>query len=90
MTRPEDPARQEDPTLTYLTHSAAYGRPGQGDGVLLGLFRLLGRGIRALVSRARRQPVPTVPNRLTCTAVKRTYERARRPTHEVHEVPVPA
>ena len=41
MTRPEDPARQEDPTLTYLTHSAAYGRPGQGDGVLLGLFRLL-------------------------------------------------
>jgi hypothetical protein len=25
MTRPEDPARQEDPTLTYLTHSAAYG-----------------------------------------------------------------
>ena len=54
MTRPEDPARQEDPTLTYLTHSATYGRPGQGDGVLLGLFRLLGRGIRALVSRARR------------------------------------
>jgi hypothetical protein len=25
MTRLEDPARQEDPTLTYLTHSAAYG-----------------------------------------------------------------
>ena len=54
MTRPEDPARQEDPTLTYLTHSAAYGSPGQGDGILLSLFRLLGRAIRALVSRARR------------------------------------
>jgi hypothetical protein len=26
MTRPEDPARQEDPNLTYLTHGAAYGR----------------------------------------------------------------
>jgi hypothetical protein len=54
MTRPDGAARQEDPTLTYLTHGAASGSPGQGDGILLSLFRLLGRGIRALVSRARR------------------------------------
>jgi hypothetical protein len=54
MTRPEDPAKQEDPTLTYLTHSAAHGSPDQGDGVLLSLFRLPGRAIRALVNRARR------------------------------------
>jgi hypothetical protein len=54
MTRPEDAARQEDPNLMYLAHSAAYGSPGQGEGVLLNLFRLIGRGIRALVRRARR------------------------------------
>jgi hypothetical protein len=54
MTRPDGAAKQEDPTLTYLTHGAAYGGPGQGDGVLLSLFRLLGRGIRAPVRRARR------------------------------------
>jgi hypothetical protein len=54
MTRPEHPARQEDPTLTYLTHGTAYGSPGQGHSVLLSPFRLPGRAIRALVSRARR------------------------------------
>jgi hypothetical protein len=54
MTRPQDPARQEGPTLTYLTHGAAYGRPGQGHSVLLSPFRLSGRAMRARVSRARR------------------------------------
>jgi hypothetical protein len=28
-----------------------------------------------------------VPNRLTCTTVKHTHERARRLTHQVHELP---
>jgi hypothetical protein len=54
MTEAEDDARQEDPNVTYLAHSAAYGSPGQGEGLLLNLFRLIGRGIRAVVRRARR------------------------------------
>jgi hypothetical protein len=54
MTKADDAARQEDPNVTYLAHSAAYGSPGQGEGLLLNLFRLLGRGIRALVRKARR------------------------------------
>jgi hypothetical protein len=54
MTKADDSARQEDPNVTYLAHSAAYGSPGQGEGLLLSLFRLIGGGIRALVRRARR------------------------------------
>jgi hypothetical protein len=54
MTKPDDAGGQQDPNLTYLTHSAAYGSPGQGENLLLNLFRLVGRGIRALVRRARR------------------------------------
>jgi hypothetical protein len=54
MTKAEDAARQEDPNATYLAHSAAYGTPGQGEGLLLNLFRLIGQGIRALVRRVRR------------------------------------
>jgi hypothetical protein len=54
MTKADDAARQEDPNVTYLAHSAAYGSPGQGEGLLLNLFKLIGRGIQALVSRARR------------------------------------
>jgi hypothetical protein len=54
MTRPDDAGGQQDPNLTYLAHNAAYGNPGQGENLLLSLFRLVGRGIRALVTRARR------------------------------------
>jgi hypothetical protein len=54
MTRPDDAGEQQDPNEMYLAHSAAYGSPGQGESLLLSLFRLVGRGIRALVRRARR------------------------------------
>jgi hypothetical protein len=54
MTRPEDPARQEDPNLTYLTHGAAYGRRAKATASCSARSDLLGRAIRALVSRARR------------------------------------
>jgi hypothetical protein len=54
MTKPENAGGQQDPNEMYLAHSAAYGSPGQGEGLLLSLFRLVGRGLRALVRRARR------------------------------------
>ena len=54
MTRGEDADGQQDPHVMYLTHSAAYGTPGLGEGLLLNLFRLMGRGIRALLRHARR------------------------------------
>ena len=54
MTRAEDADGQKDPNVMYLTHSAAYGTPGLGEGLLLNLFRLIGRGIRALLRHARR------------------------------------
>jgi hypothetical protein len=54
MTRADDADGQKDPNVMYLTHSAAYGTPGLGEGLLLNLFRLMGRGIRALLRHARR------------------------------------
>ncbi len=54
MTKTEDADGQKDPNAMYLTHSAAYGTPGLGEGLLLNLFRLMGRGIRALLRHARR------------------------------------
>jgi hypothetical protein len=54
MARAEDADGQKDPNVVFLTHSAAYGTPGLGEGLLLNLFRLIGRGIRALLRYARR------------------------------------